>query len=46
MQHIPASTLNSKFGLDSPSSDHTDDEDPTDTYYHENSNARYYDGGH
>ena len=43
MQHIPASTLNSKFGLDSPSSEHTDDEDPTDTYYHENSNARYYD---
>ena len=41
IQHTPASTLNEKFNL--PTSEPTDDDDPGDIYFHENSNDRYYD---
>ena len=42
-RHLSASTLNDKFGLNFSTDDHPDDDDPKDTYYHENSNDRYYD---
>ena len=43
IKHIPASTLNEKFGLNLSTSESLDDDDPRDTYYYENSNDQYYD---